>query len=210
MPGLLVLHDRADQVPGRRVDAAGKRPAAGDPITALDLPGAAARKDQRRADQIVRRLAPDLVLRLFRPHAEHPVMSREVGQYPGRRTIALADHRDQLDDRAERQFAAADPFRLQDAEEAGAVQVLDRLLGQLAQFLGVSGALAQDRHERFGAGQELGEIGRSARLLRLAVRHRDTSFLAGGWRRQPARPRHFTRRAGICLRRGCHHRVAPA
>ena len=73
------------------IDAARKRPAAAEPVAALDPAGAAARKDQRRADQIVRRLAPDLVLRLFRPHREHPVMRREIGQHPGGRAVALAD-----------------------------------------------------------------------------------------------------------------------
>ena len=164
----------------------GQRPA--DPVTALDATGAAARKDQRRADQIVRRLAPDLVLRLLREHAEHPVMRREVGQNPGGRAVALADHRDQLDDRAERQFAAADPPRLQDAKQAGAVQVLDRLVGQAAQLLGVAGALAQDRHERLGARQQLGEIGRPARVFRLRVGHRSTSFPAGGARHTATTP----------------------
>ena len=66
---------------------------------------------------------------------------------------------DQLDDRAERQFAAADPPRLQDAEQAALVQIGDRLVGQPAQFLGSRRALAQDRHQRLGARRQFGESG---------------------------------------------------
>ena len=158
--GFLIVQDRADQVPGCGIDPARKRPATGEAIAAIDPAGAAAREDQRRADQVVGRLAPDLVLRLFRPHPEQPVMRREVGQHPGGRAAAAADHRHQLDDRAERQFAAADPLRLEDAEQPGAMQILDRLIGHAAQFLGLGGALAQNRHQRLGALQQLREIRR--------------------------------------------------
>ena len=138
-------------------------------------------------------------------------MRREIGQHPGGRAVALADHRDQLDDRAERQFAAPDPPRLQHAEQPGAVQILDRLVGQTAQFLGLAGALAQYRHERFGARQQLGEIRRAARVFRLAVGHRaplSPPADAG----TPQRRRSFSANVcarAICLRRAAHHRVAP-
>ena len=78
-------------------------------------------------------------------------MRREVGEHPGGRAVAAGDRRDQLDQRAERQLAAADPLRLQYAEEARAVQIGDRLVGKLAQFLALRGALAQHRDERLGA-----------------------------------------------------------
>jgi hypothetical protein len=69
------------------------------------------------------------------------MMRREIGQHPGGRTAAPADRRDQLDDRAEGQFAAADASRLQNAEQTGAMQIGDRLLGQAAQLFGPPGAL---------------------------------------------------------------------
>src|SRR5438552_2944178 len=42
------------------------------------------------------------------------------------------------------------------------MQVLDRLVGQAAQLLGLAGALAQYRHQRLGALQQLREIRRPA------------------------------------------------
>ena len=67
--------------------------------------------------------------------------------------------------RAEWQLAAADPPRLQHAKQPGAVQIVDRLVGQTAQFLGLAGALAQHRHQRLGARQQFGKIGRRARVF---------------------------------------------
>src|ERR1700735_5242863 len=63
LAALLVVDDAADEVPGGGIDAARKRPAAGEAIAALHLLRPAARENQRRADQIVGRLAPNLVLR---------------------------------------------------------------------------------------------------------------------------------------------------
>jgi hypothetical protein len=88
------------------------------------------------------------------------------------------DRGDQLDDCPERQLAAADPLRLQDAEQPGAMQILDRLVGHAAQFLGLAGALAQHRHQRLGALQQLREIRRPAAATRLRLGHCDTSFPA--------------------------------
>src|SRR5205814_6870242 len=64
LPGLLVADHGAEHIPGCGIDAARKRPAAAQPITALHAPGAAARENQGRADQAIGRVAPDLVLRL--------------------------------------------------------------------------------------------------------------------------------------------------
>src|SRR5258708_15291515 len=117
-------------------------------------------------------------------------MRRQIGQHPAGRGITAADRGDQLNDRAERQLAAADPLWLQDAEQAGAMQVLDRLVGQAAQFLGLGGALAQDRHQRLGALRQLREIRRPtgpaklwATLFRLG--HPDTSFPRPAWNSGP-------------------------
>ncbi len=180
--------DAADQIPGRRIDAARKRPAAGKPVAALDLARPAARKDQRRADEIVGRSAPDLVLRLLWPHAEKPMMRREIGQHPAGRGIAAGDDRDQFDNRAERQLAAADPLRLKDAEEPGFVQIGDRLVGQPAQFLGARGAFAQCRDQRLGARFQVGEIRRRAAASALCLRHRRFLFPGlSSWPRQSTR-----------------------
>src|SRR6516162_5938740 len=63
LPSLLVADDGAEHVPGGGIDPARKRPAAGQPVAAFHPPGAAARKNQGRADQAVGRLAPDFMLR---------------------------------------------------------------------------------------------------------------------------------------------------
>src|SRR5205085_8365076 len=47
LPGLLVADDGAEHVPRRGIDAARKRPAAAETITALHAPRAAARENQR-------------------------------------------------------------------------------------------------------------------------------------------------------------------
>jgi hypothetical protein len=100
------------------------------------------------------------------------MMRREIGEHPPGRCVAARDDRDQLDDRAERQFAAADPLRLEDAEEAGLVQIGDRLVGQTAQFLGARGALLEGRDQRLCARLQFGEIRRRSAASHLCVGHR--------------------------------------
>ena len=173
LPGLLVDDEGADHRPVGGVDAARKRPAAGDTVAAGHAPRPAARKDQRRADQIVGRFAPDLILRLGMPHAQEPMMRGKVGQHPGGRATAAADHRRQLEQCAVGQFAAAHPRRLQHAEQAARMQIGDRLVGQPAQFLGPPGALAQYRHQRLGAGQQLFEARRRRALSACRLGHCD-------------------------------------
>src|SRR3954469_2014512 len=126
------------------------------------------------------------------------MMRRQIGQHPAGRAVAAADRRYQLDHRAERQFAAADPLRLEDAEQPGAMQILDRLIGHAAQFLGLGGALAQNRHQRLGALQQLREIRRPtgparlwAALSRLGhpTPHSSPSPASPGWAATPLYPR---------------------
>src|SRR5947199_10039075 len=88
------------------------------------------------------------------------MMRRQIGQHPAGRAVAAADRRYHLDDRTERQLAAADPLWLENAEQPGAMQILDRLIGHAAQFLGLGGTLAQHRHQRLGALHQLREIRR--------------------------------------------------
>ena len=172
LPGLLVADDGAEHVPGRGIDAARKRPAAAEPITALHAPRTAARENQGRADQAVGRFAPDFMLRLGVPHADQPMVSSQVGQHPGGRAAALADHRGQLEQRAKRQLAAADARRLQHPEEAARMQIGDRLVRQAAQLFRPRGALAEHRDQRLGARQELVEARRRL-LIDLRLRHCD-------------------------------------
>ena len=61
------------------------------------------------------------------------------------------------------------------------MQILDRLVGQAAQLLGLAGALAQDRHQRLGALQQLREIRRPAGPAKLwatlfRLGHHEPSF----------------------------------
>ena len=101
------------------------------------------------------------------------MMGGEVGQHPGGRAAALADHRGQLEERAVRQLAAADAGRLQHAEETARVQIGDRLVGQAAQLLGPRSALAQHRDQRLGARQKLFEARRRRALVGLRLGHCD-------------------------------------
>ena len=62
------------------------------------------------------------------------MMRRQIGQHSLRSSaLPRAITADQLDERAKRQFAAADPLWLQHAKEPAAVQLGDRLVGQPAQ-----------------------------------------------------------------------------
>ena len=100
-------------------------------------------------------------------------MGGKIGQHPGGRAAAAADHRGELEQGAVGQFAAADPGRLQHAEEAARMQVGDGLVGQAAQLLGPLGALAQHRDQRLGARQQLLETRRRRTRFGVGVGHCD-------------------------------------
>ena len=78
-------------------------------------------------------------------------MGGEVGQHPGGRAAALADHRGQLADRPEWQLAASDPGRLQHPEETTRVQIGDRLVREAPELLCPGSALAEHRDQRLRA-----------------------------------------------------------
>jgi len=188
-PAALVAHDAADQVPARRIDAARIGPAPGQEVAAFCGARAAAWKDEGRANEIVGRGAPHFVLRRFGPHAEHPVMAREIGQHPAGRAAALRHDGAQFDERAIGQFAAADAARLQHAKKAALMEILDRLVGDAAQLLGLAGAPAQHRDQGFGARPQGREIGRGFSHDRGHRSCRDQSpachglsMRLGGWR----------------------------
>src|SRR4029079_9688008 len=115
-----------------RIDAARERPAAAEPIAAFGRDRATARKHQRRADEIVARYGPDLVLRLVPRDRHNPVVAGEIGGDPGGRAAAFGENGAELDQRAIGKLAAADPARLQHAEDSAGVKLGEGFIGNAA------------------------------------------------------------------------------
>ena len=79
------------------------------------------------------------------------MMIGEIGQYPCSRAAAAADDGREFHNGFVRKLAAADTLRLQHAEQAGRMQIVQRFIGDAAQFLRAQCALAQHGHESVSA-----------------------------------------------------------
>ena len=167
--GLIVgRDDAAKHVPFAGIHARRERPVAAQPVSAVDLAGAAGGKDEGRRNQRVGVLVPDQILGAPVEHAEHPVVAGEIGEIPGHRRIALRERIGAIDQRDVVEFGAADALRLHDPEQAGIVQIALGLRRQTPQLLGPGSALAQARDQRPGA-VDHGGIGADRPRIGLAI-----------------------------------------
>src|SRR5262249_1956604 len=99
--------------------------------------------------------APEPLLRLRREVGEDQLVHRVVLVHPGRARAAAAELRGDARVGGEALLVAAVGARLEDPEETGVFQLADRLLGHAALALAALGALAQARHERTRAREQL-------------------------------------------------------
>ena len=106
-------------------------------ISAIDLPGAAGRKDEGRCDQRVGILVPDRILRMRVKHAQHPVVAGEIGKIPCHGSIGLPQRIGAIDQRDIIEFRAADAFGLHDPEQTGIVQITFGFRRQTPQLFGL-------------------------------------------------------------------------
>ena len=141
-----VVGGPADERPPRVVAAGGEAPPPGQPVPAVDERRLAHRR-VRRGDQRVGVRAPHVVLRLLREQREVPGVHPDDGGDPARRAARAADQLDRGVEVDRVGFGAAVAGRLQQLEEAGLLQRLDRLLGDLAGVLRLLRALAQIREQ---------------------------------------------------------------
>ena len=153
-PAAAIVDHAGQHVPGRGTDAGGKGPAAGQEIAARGGPRLPGGEDEGRGDQRIAVLVPDAVLRLLGKHRQHPVVARQVRQVPCRGSAAAGEDRADIDEGAEIKLRAAERGRLEHPEEAGIVQVANRLGRKLPQLLRPLRALGEYRYEIAGAGAQ--------------------------------------------------------
>ena len=151
-------NDAGKHIPIAGIDARREWPAAAQQISAVDLPGAAGRKNEGGCDQRIGVLVPDQILGALVEHAQHPVVACQIGEIPGHRRVGLPDRIGAIDQRDIIEFGATYPLRLHDPEQTGVMQIAFGLRRQAPQFLGPGRAVAQLRNERLGAGDH-GRIG---------------------------------------------------
>ena len=116
-------------------------------ISAIDLPGPARWKDERRGDQRIGVLIPDRVLRTPVKHGQHPVVARKVGKIPCYGSISLRQRVGTIDQRDVVEFGAADALGLHDPEQARIMQIAFGFRRQSPQRFGFGSALAQRRNQ---------------------------------------------------------------
>ena len=151
-----VDHDPAEQHPARVVAAGGEAPPPVQPVAALDRarpPGRRVRGGHPRG----RVGAPDVLLRLRREQGELPRMHAEDRRDPAGRPAGARDqpHRGEERDRVGLKPAVAG--RLEQPEEAGLRQRLDRLGRHDPVVLGLLGPLPEHR-------EQVGDRGDNRRL----------------------------------------------
>ena len=120
---------------------------AADDEPAIDATAAALRIGDARGDHGVGVLAPDLVLRPLVVEREHPVMDGEVRDVPPRGGASARDLGGDVEEPDEGQFHATPASGLMEAQEAGAMEILERLLRHLPGDLRPCRTLAQHRHQ---------------------------------------------------------------
>ena len=89
---------------------------AAQPISTVNFRGPTGRKDERRRDQRVGVLVPDCVLRMPIEHAQHPVMTCEIGEIPRHGGIGLSQRIGAVDQRNIVELGATNTFRLHNPE----------------------------------------------------------------------------------------------
>ena len=182
MRAALVAHHEAQHVPVGIVDARRERPASRHLPAAVDLAAAAAGEGERGGDQHVERGVPQLVLRLGREVAQHPVMAAEIADVPCRRRAGARQRGADIDEDADIELGPADALGLGEAEQAEIVQVALGLVGQAAQLLAGLGAGRQCRRKLVGARDHLlvAHIGERDALLGQDGRGRPGELLVHG------------------------------
>src|SRR2546427_6095293 len=100
-----------------------------------------------RGDQGIGVLTPQLFLGALVVEREHPVVDAEIRDVPGRRGAATADLGGDVEQGHELELHAPPAPGLMEPKEAGAMEIVPRLLLHLSQGLRPVGPLAQDRHE---------------------------------------------------------------
>ena len=176
----LVAHHEAQHVPVGIVDARGERPASRHLPAAVDLAAAAAGEGERGGDQHVERGVPQLVLRLGREVAQHPVMAAEIADVPCRRRADARQRGADIDEDADIELGPADAAWLHEAEQARVVQVALGVVGQAAQLLAGLGAGRELGGKRVRAAHHLlvAHIGEGDALLGQDRRRRPRELLA--------------------------------
>ena len=156
-PSFSVDHAAADQ-PAREVDTARKSMPAGIEVAALDARGAAGRIERGRDDGVVV-LAPDLLLRLRREgRDQHGVVGEDVLQ-PGLRAVGRREHVGNIAQHVPAHLVAAIARRLAHPQQPGALEILDRLVGNAALILAARGTLLEHGHQRPRPRHQLFELG---------------------------------------------------
>jgi len=170
-----------EHVPPRRRDAAREVPVAAHLEAAVDPAPAALRERDPGGDQRVRIRAPDLVLRALVVERQEPVVDAEVADVPPGRGAPARDLGGHVDERHEVELHSAVAPRLDEAEEAGAMQVGRGLRQHVASGLGPRGALAQGRDEIACALERLvvGDTREARRAPQRSV-HRLAAFALAG------------------------------
>ncbi len=147
---LAVSDRRRQHVPLRGIDTATEVPEAADDEPAVDAAALPLRIRDPRRDQRVGIRAPHVLLGALVVEREHPVMHAEVCDVPAGRGAAPGDLGGNVEQRHELDLHAAPAAGLVEPEEAGAMEIVERLLGHLAAQLARLRPLAQDGHERAG------------------------------------------------------------
>ncbi len=192
--------------------AARKLPVSVEHVAAVGRPrDCAPRRPARRRDPRVAHgipAVPEPLLRLGREVREDQLVHRVVLVHPGRARTAAPELGRHADVGGEVELVAAVGARLQDPEQARVLELADRLLGHAALALAALRALAQPRHQRARACDQLVDTRlagfvrsdpfRHGRLLVRAARPGD---------RRPARAARTVRRAARV--RACRRRSPP-
>ena len=144
------LPDRAQHHPIARIHPACIGPAAGQPVSPVGRREPAGREDQRGADQRVGVLAPDLLGRPVRPVGQHPVMRDDVDIDPGGGGAAAPELDGDVDHGAVIGLHPSVTLGLEDVPQPGLANILDGLVRDTADALGLRRALAEYRDQRSG------------------------------------------------------------
>jgi hypothetical protein len=153
--GLVVRgHNAGKHIPFAGSHARGERPITAQAIATLNFAGAAGRENEGGRDQCVRILVPNQILRPPIKHAQHPVMAGQIGEIPGYGSVTLPEQFCAVYQGDIVQLESTYPFRLNDPEETGFVQVAFGLGRQAAQFLGACGSVTKPRNKGVGACQD--------------------------------------------------------
>ena len=183
---LVAIHDDAGELtPGAVGYHRAEVPPAGEDKTAIGCARAALLVGDAGGDHGVRIVFPHLALGAFGKDGERAMVGGEVGDVPGDRGVAAAEHFRNIGPGDQVELHAAPGFRLKDAQEAGAVKLALDLGRQAARLFNRRRLLAQERHKGLGATHRFSMIDAGKALCRQLVH--DYS-LDGYHRLKPAPP----------------------